>query len=245
MILLFEGELLQKFNRIDGSLVEDNLGIDVDKIDDTYFRKYMEQKHYNKFIPNMNQKQDGYTDIHDYYFDNDMDYYNGYDDVYYQGYEYDFDEEEEIDNVVDSVFKDFNEEMLKTRITPKYVYLMTSHKTQLIQCDKCKNVFCDYNGMYVKNQKKRKVQKDYCLSCWIEKKKVKSLKLSRMAKALEKYNGIMASKNQRYIAQLLQGELNYRIGDWFGDILVGENLIIEYDGGGHFISIQRGYMTED
>lgn len=56
----------------------------------------------------------------------------------------------------------------------------------------------------------------------------------------------MASSQQKHIAKLLNGDLNYRISNYFLDIyLKKENICIEYDGSGHNLSILFGSKTEE
>ena len=51
-----------------------------------------------------------------------------------------------------------------------------------------------------------------------------------------------ASKQQRYICNLYQGVLNYPISYYHADIyLPNDNLIIEYDGGGHLLEVAIGH----
>lgn len=56
----------------------------------------------------------------------------------------------------------------------------------------------------------------------------------------------MTSSQQKHIAKLLNGDLNYRISNYFLDIyLKKENICIEYDGSGHNLSILFGSKTEE
>lgn len=56
----------------------------------------------------------------------------------------------------------------------------------------------------------------------------------------------VASSQQKHIAKLLNGALNYRISNYFLDIyLKKENICIEYDGSGHNLSILFGSKTEE
>ena len=53
-----------------------------------------------------------------------------------------------------------------------------------------------------------------------------------------------ASKNQKHIANLLNGELNYPFRQYQLDIfLPEENIVIEYDGGGHWLGVYIGKST--
>ena len=52
------------------------------------------------------------------------------------------------------------------------------------------------------------------------------------------------SKQQAYIAKLLNGKINYPVGNCNVDILLEENIICEYDGGGHDLTIKLGSISE-
>lgn len=52
------------------------------------------------------------------------------------------------------------------------------------------------------------------------------------------------SKPQRYLCYLLDGKLNYPIDNCSVDILLDDNIIIEYDGGGHDLNVQIGAITQ-
>jgi len=55
----------------------------------------------------------------------------------------------------------------------------------------------------------------------------------------------VSSYPQRYICNLLNGELNYPIGNLSLDIALLDNKIyIEYDGSGHDLRVVRGQLTE-
>ena len=60
-------------------------------------------------------------------------------------------------------------------------------------------------------------------------------------------NGTMAtSKQQLYIHSLLGGELNYCTGKCFLDIaFLDEKIYLEYDGGGHDLSVKLGKMSKE
>jgi hypothetical protein len=56
-------------------------------------------------------------------------------------------------------------------------------------------------------------------------------------------NGVPFSKQQLYLCELLNGELNYKIGNCYADIFIKPNIIIEYDGSGHNLCIYTGYLN--
>lgn len=60
-----------------------------------------------------------------------------------------------------------------------------------------------------------------------------------------KNQSMPCSKNQKKIANLLNGEINYPIDLFFIDIALLDKMIyIEYDGGGHNLSVKLGYITK-
>lgn len=71
----------------------------------------------------------------------------------------------------------------------------------------------------------------------IRKKKTESFYKNGTAKS---------STQQRYICNVLHGELNYPIGLYNTDIYIPKDqLVIEYNGSGHWLSIKYGDLTEE
>lgn len=69
------------------------------------------------------------------------------------------------------------------------------------------------------------------------------------AKSLQnriKNNGICSSKQQLYINNLYNGILNYQIKYYAADIfLPGDNIVFEYDGGGHDLCVKMNNITKE
>lgn len=99
--------------------------------------------------------------------------------------------------------------------------------------------------------------KDNCKKCSNNKKRETSMIRSgywhpshnpahkdTMKDVFIKYNMVPTSRGQRYIAKLLGAELNIPIGYYFADIVLDDKIIIEYDGGGHNLSVLRGNVTQ-
>lgn len=58
-------------------------------------------------------------------------------------------------------------------------------------------------------------------------------------------NGITTSTQQKLIAECLGGELNFSIGQYYVDVFLPEyNLCVEYDGGGHNLSVVMGHCSQ-
>lgn len=54
------------------------------------------------------------------------------------------------------------------------------------------------------------------------------------------------SKQQKYINRFINGEVNYQVDNYFLDIAIPEKKIyIEYDGGGHDLSVKLGNLSEE
>lgn len=65
------------------------------------------------------------------------------------------------------------------------------------------------------------------------------------SKMNKKGNEIPTSKNQNILCEIYKGKNNYKIGYYFADIfLEKDNLVVEYDGGGHNLSVIHGRMTQ-
>lgn len=74
--------------------------------------------------------------------------------------------------------------------------------------------------------------------------KVESVK-ENIRKSLYKNNTAPCSKQQRYLCELLNGELNYPVSYFSLDIaFLNDKLYIEYDGSGHDLRVKKGYITE-
>ena len=57
--------------------------------------------------------------------------------------------------------------------------------------------------------------------------------------------GIHISKQQRYICELYEAEINYNISGFFIDGLIDNYIAFEYDGSGHDLSIKLGLISEE
>lgn len=55
---------------------------------------------------------------------------------------------------------------------------------------------------------------------------------------------VKSSRGQRYLADMFSGVLNKPIGNFFADIVIEDKIVIEYDGGGHNLSVLRGSITQ-
>ena len=56
----------------------------------------------------------------------------------------------------------------------------------------------------------------------------------------DKSKVVSTSRNQKHICELLNGKLNFNVGNYFIDMLIGENIACEYDGSGHFLKAKLG-----
>lgn len=66
----------------------------------------------------------------------------------------------------------------------------------------------------------------------------------KQVKTLYKNSTVKTSIQQIYIFRLVGGILNYPISTCNVDILIDENIVLEYDGGGHLIPIKNGKLTK-
>lgn len=60
-----------------------------------------------------------------------------------------------------------------------------------------------------------------------------------------KNGSIVSSKAQRYICELYNGKLNYPVGYYNLDILLDDNIFVEYNGSGHDLNVKRGQITKE
>lgn len=54
---------------------------------------------------------------------------------------------------------------------------------------------------------------------------------------------VFTSKNQNKISELYGAKLNVPIGKYFADMMLNDNIIIEYDGTGHDLSVRLGTIS--
>lgn len=65
------------------------------------------------------------------------------------------------------------------------------------------------------------------------------------SKAIEYVNGRKISKEQKRIAEIFNGVLNYQIDNYNVDILLENNIIIECDGKGHDLHVVLGRVSQE
>jgi very-short-patch-repair endonuclease len=53
------------------------------------------------------------------------------------------------------------------------------------------------------------------------------------------------SRTQQYLCNLLNGDINFPVGNYSIDILVDNNIAFEYDGGGHDLQVRFGNVTQE
>ena len=58
-------------------------------------------------------------------------------------------------------------------------------------------------------------------------------------------NSQKSSRQQRHICNLYEGILNYPIGFYNADILLNNNIVVEYDGGGHDLKVKLNQITKE
>lgn len=202
--------------------------------------------------------------------DKNFDYYNGYYlNEYGEDATYDYINGFCTDNyevlVVDSYFDDKsfkytkeyveygeeNGQLVYITYDEKNYYLNLDSKYELYKCDGCQNYFLTYRNQLEKfiESKSDYVKfvfddQDLCLNCYekmINKRRVENGK--KVMNILYNNGKIPSSRPQRYICNLLEGELNHRIGNFFVDMLLNNNIIIEYDGSGHWLESRYGDKT--
>lgn len=74
---------------------------------------------------------------------------------------------------------------------------------------------------------------------------IKKVAISNLLKSRYLHNSAPCSKQQRYLHNLLGGELNYPVNHFYLDIaFTKEKIYIEYDGKGHDLTVKLNLMTE-
>ena len=68
---------------------------------------------------------------------------------------------------------------------------------------------------------------------------------NKVRESLYKNSSCPSSKAQRYICNLYNGILNYPVDYYNLDILLDDNIYIEYNGSGHNMNVKMGSITQD
>lgn len=98
---------------------------------------------------------------------------------------------------------------------------------------------------------------DNCESCLTEAKRYSTMmnhdghahishtpKFREMMEEMQ--NGeVPCSVGQQYLANMLNGRVNESVDWYYPDIIIGDNIIVEYDGGGHNLSVKMGQITQE
>lgn len=145
-----------------------------------------------------------------------------------------------------SKIKEINEKRKKTCLE-KYgtEYQICSKSTQ----DKIKNTFIEKYGvtnlMYVPEvveKKKHTCLEKYGVEYPLQNKDIYCKTVSGRSRTY----GQTSSKQQRYISNLYEAQLNIQIGKYFIDMYLEEyNIFVEYDGGGHNLQVKFGNMSQE
>ena len=113
--------------------------------------------------------------------------------------------------------------------------------------EKTKNTYKERYGVEhpLQLQRFRQKAKQTCLKKYGVESYSKTKKFKDKAKTTFSVSGIViSSKAQRYICEILGGELNAFYHGYYLDILYEKWLDIEYDGSGHDLRVKRGTCTQ-
>lgn len=70
--------------------------------------------------------------------------------------------------------------------------------------------------------------------------------VERLIKSISKGGGVKTSSQQRKICEMVNGTLNFVVGRYFADVLLPDsNIIIEYNGGGHYIKLKYNETKDE
>jgi very-short-patch-repair endonuclease len=93
----------------------------------------------------------------------------------------------------------------------------------------------------IKSKKEATLLKNYGV-----KNPMDDLILREKSKIKKTNNGISCSYAQKYLNQILKGELNYNVSNIFIDIaFVDEKIYIEYDGSGHDLQVKYNQISKE
>ncbi len=101
------------------------------------------------------------------------------------------------------------------------------------------------NAMYIPELKQHQLDAIYDKYGYYNAGQSPDIK-EKIRNTLYENQNVPTSKQQRYLCNLYQGDLNYPIKYYSGDIVLKDEMInIEYSGGGHWKSIVLGEETEE
>jgi very-short-patch-repair endonuclease len=102
---------------------------------------------------------------------------------------------------------------------------------------------CDYpqQNLCIKKKTEEKFIKKYGVSSVLSSEEIRE----DYRRNLKFVNGVMVSNLQIAIANLLNGTINVKIDNFYIDILIDKNIVVEYNGGGHKLKVFFGRMTEE
>lgn len=154
------------------------------------------------------------------------------------------------DNGYIDIHNEFGEEIY-IKSGKKYHYFMLDRNYTIYWCDECGKKFFDHMDIYwrlTKRKEEIEILGDKCADCYdnfIFNKRSKNGK--KAIKTMLENNVVPASKQQKYLCNLLQGKLNVYIENYIVDILLENNIVIEYDGSGHWLatSFNENITVED
>lgn len=69
--------------------------------------------------------------------------------------------------------------------------------------------------------------------------------LQKALKSRSKKSGVATSRQQKYLNLIYQGIINQNILNYYSDILFSDNVICEYDGGGHDLCVTLGSSSRE
>lgn len=143
--------------------------------------------------------------------------------------------------------KEKREKMKKT-ILEKYGVenISKSEKIKEKKKETCrKNFGCDYpmQNKEVREKSKETLMREYGVDHISKVKKIHEQAIVKCRNTLYKNSSAPASKAQRYICTLFNGILNYPVFKYSLDILIDNNIYIEYDGSGHDMCIRENQIS--
>lgn len=122
----------------------------------------------------------------------------------------------------------------------------------------------EYLGNFYKKDKSLKsknknidLYKDHCSECESNKRQETTMikhgyfhpshtpeHKEKTLKAFRKHNMVATSRGQRYLAKMFDAELNVIVCGYFADMILDNKVVIEYDGGGHNLSVLTGDRSQ-
>ena len=116
-------------------------------------------------------------------------------------------------------------------------------KNEQIKEKMSKNIKTAINSEQVKNKRKETMKKRYGVEFPIQNAMIRKKIICSSKQTMHDNKTAPSSKQQQHICNLMNGEINVPLGGCLLDVVIN-NIVIEYDGGGHNLSVKLNKISQ-